>query len=74
MKKSVAILILLCILFAAEPFAQVKPDAQKAMEHIDYLASNAFKGRKSGTPEYQLAAEYVAAKMKEYGLSDTDIV
>ncbi len=25
------------------------------------------KGRKSGTPEYRMAAEYVPSKMKEYG-------
>jgi len=47
---------------------QAKPDGQKAMDHIRYLAADDFKGRKSGTPEYQKAAEYVAAKMKEYGL------
>ncbi|NOR15531.1 MAG: M20/M25/M40 family metallo-hydrolase, partial [Candidatus Aminicenantes bacterium] len=68
MKRYILILSFLGAAITAGLFAQVKPDAQKAMEHIDYLASNAFKGRKSGTPEYQEAAEYVAAKMKEYGL------
>jgi len=48
--------------------AQVKPDGRRAWNHVDYLASDAFKGRKSGTPEYRLAAHYVADKMKEYGL------
>ncbi len=48
--------------------AQVKPDGQKAFEIVEYLASDAFKGRKSGTPEYRKAAEYVAAKMEDYGL------
>ncbi len=47
---------------------QVRADGAKAYEHIRYLASDDFKGRKSGTPEYAKAAEYVAAKMKEYGL------
>ena len=60
---------LICIfLFAFSNQDQVKPDGDKALEHIRYLASDDFKGRKSGTPEYQKAAEYVAAKMKEYGL------
>jgi len=38
------------------------------MEHVRFLASDDLKGRKSGTPEYLLAAEYVAEKMKAYGL------
>ena len=59
-------IIFLCFNFTA--FAQVKPDGQKAMEHLKYLASDQFKGRKAGTPEYQRAAEYVAKKMEEYGL------
>ena len=49
-------------------FSQINPDGQKAWQHVNYLASDEFKGRKSGTPEYQKAAEYMAAKMKEYGL------
>lgn len=48
--------------------AQVKPDGDKAWRHVEYLASDQFKGRKSGTPEYLKAAEYVALKMKEFGL------
>lgn len=49
-------------------FSQVKPDGKKAWEHVNYLASDEFMGRKSGTSEYRQAAEYVAAKMQEYGL------
>ncbi len=58
------------IMIAANGYvsAQVKPDGKKAWEHVNYLASDEFKGRRSGTPEYQKAAEYVASKMKEYGL------
>jgi len=68
MKKSLTLflIVLLCINFSL--LAQVKPDGKKAWEHIDYLASNEFKGRLSGTPEYQKAAEYVASKYEEYGL------
>ena len=62
MKKSLMLflIVLLCINFSL--LAQVKPDGKKAWEHIDYLASNEFKGRLSGTPEYQKAAEYVRAE------------
>ncbi len=67
--KKMSISILLCLfLFGLSGYAQVKPNGQKAMEHIRYLASDAMNGRKSATPEYQKAAEYVAAKMKQYGL------
>ena len=43
-------------------------DGAKAFAHIAFLASNDFKGRKSGTPEYRRAAEYVAAEMQKLGL------
>ena len=67
--KRMSIYTALCLLlFGISGYAQVKPDGQKAMEHVRHLASDAMKGRKSTTPEYQKAAEYVAAKMKEYGL------
>ncbi len=59
-----ALLLILC--FPA--WAQEKPDGQKAWDTVDYLASNDFQGRKSGTAEYQKAAEFVAKKMAEYGL------
>ena len=67
--KKMSIYVVLCLLLSGlSGYAQVKPDGQKAMEHVRYLASDAMKGRKSTTPEYQKAAEYVADKMKEYGL------
>ncbi|MCX6569961.1 MAG: M20/M25/M40 family metallo-hydrolase [Candidatus Aminicenantes bacterium] len=44
------------------------PDGGKAFAHIKYLASDKFQGRKSGTPEYRKAAEYVAAEMEKAGL------
>jgi membrane dipeptidase len=47
---------------------RVKADGTKAKAHLDYLASDAMKGRRSGTPEYLKAAEYVAARFQEYGL------
>ena len=66
MKKSAVLVLIICISLPA--IAQIKPDGQKAWDHVNYLASDDFKGRKSGTPEYRKAAEYVAAKMKEFGL------
>jgi len=50
--------------------AALRPTANgaRAYAHIRYLASNELKGRKSGTPEYRRAAEYVAAEMQKAGL------
>ncbi len=41
---------------------------QRMMDHIKYLASEKLKGRGLGTPELDSAANYIAAKFKEYGL------
>ncbi len=68
MKKKSIIIPLTLLLLCVYSFSQVSPDGQKAWEHVNYLASDAMKGRKSGTLEYQRAAEYVAQKMKEFGL------
>jgi len=38
------------------------------MEHLRLLTAPAMKGRRSGTVEYRRAAEYMAARFKEYGL------
>ena len=62
MKKITLLVLVLCI--SLPVFAQIKPDGQKAWDHVNYLALDSFKGRKSGTPEYQKAAEYVATKMR----------
>ncbi|MGZ5424089.1 MAG: hypothetical protein ACXW2V_05745, partial [Candidatus Aminicenantales bacterium] len=50
--------------------AAVRPtaDGAKAFAHAAFLASDDFKGRKAGTPEYRRAAEYVAAEMQKAGL------
>lgn len=36
--------------------------------HIQYLASDAMKGREAGSPQHRKAARYVAAKFREAGL------
>ncbi|HEY0866733.1 MAG TPA: M28 family peptidase [Fimbriimonas sp.] len=41
---------------------------QDAKRHLEYLAGPETQGRGSGQPGYQKAAEYVAARFKEYGL------
>ncbi len=69
MKKiSLCVFLILLMSFPATGRAQVKADGDRAYAHLKFLADDEFKGRKSGTAEYEKAAEYVAAKMKEYGL------
>jgi membrane dipeptidase len=58
--------LILCL--GARPASQVRADGAEAYKHVQYLASDDLKGRKAGTPEYAKAADYIAAKMKEYGL------
>lgn len=53
---------------AAKRAVRPTADGAKAFAHVAYLASNDFRGRKSGTPEYRRAAEYVAAEMAKLGL------
>jgi len=69
MKNFLMILSLVYLFKGFALNAQVKPDGGRAFEHVRHLASDTFKGRKSGTPEYREAAEYVASKMEEYGLT-----
>jgi hypothetical protein len=45
------------------------PDDQAAFRaHVMFLASDAMKGREAGTPEYDIAAQYVAAQFYAAGL------
>lgn len=68
MNKPAALFCSVFLALCGEALAQVRADGAKALEHVRYLASDGLMGRKSGTPGYARAAEYVASKMKEYGL------
>jgi Zn-dependent M28 family amino/carboxypeptidase len=59
-----------CLLAATCLFAQAT-DSQPAKRwwaHVQYLADDKLEGRNTGSEGYRKAAEYVAAKFKEYGL------
>jgi hypothetical protein len=47
---------------------QYRADGNKAKSYIEYLASDQLEGRQTLTPGYQKAAEWVAARFKEWGL------
>lgn len=57
---------------AAQPQATSPPAsaaAERIQADVSYLASPALKGRRAGTPEADLAADWVAAQFKAIGLS-----
>jgi hypothetical protein len=43
-------------------------DAERALDHIEYLASDKLGGHSPGTPGSRVAGEYIAARMAEYRL------
>jgi Peptidase family M28 len=60
-----------CILVAlAAPAAAEtwQPEEAAMRAHVGFLASDEMKGREAGTPEYDIAARYVAAQFETMGL------
>lgn len=54
---------------ATAAVADPLPPEQSAIKaHVSFLAADALKGREAGTPEYDIAAEYVASEMLAAGL------
>ena len=54
----------------ALPAADVDPGAYLA--HIQYLASPELKGRATGSPELEKAADYIAGQFRSFGLKPVD--
>jgi hypothetical protein len=50
----------------AKPESDIHPAAFRA--HVEFLGSDLLEGREAGTRGYELAAAYVAAQFKAYGL------
>src|SRR5580704_1439829 len=47
-------------------------DPDRYLSHIKYLASPEMRGRESGSPELEKAAQYIAAQFKANGLKQVD--
>jgi Zn-dependent M28 family amino/carboxypeptidase len=64
------LLPLLLLTVAAPALAQTAPTPDEAalQAHVAFLADDAMKGREPGTPEYDIAANYVATRMSAAGL------
>lgn len=59
-------LFLLC--FPLVSLAQ-EPSARRIRKHVQFLASDAMKGRGTGSPENAKAARYVEKQFRQYGLT-----
>src|SRR5580693_2808836 len=64
------------ILFSAVLLAATQTDsafsAERYLSHIKFLASPEMRGRESGSPELEKAAQYIAAQFKSDGLKTLD--
>ncbi len=73
-KMNRIVLVLLVVVAIALPaFAQVREDNVRAQ--LNFLASDALQGRGSGTAYERIAAEYMGAQFRQFGLEaggDTD--
>jgi Zn-dependent M28 family amino/carboxypeptidase len=59
----------LCALAITTPTsADWKPSEAELRSHVSFLASDVMKGREAGTPEYDIAAAYVASQFEALGL------
>lgn len=58
------------LLLAAPVAAQELPADQAALKsHVQFLSSDAMRGREAGTPDFDVAAEYMASQMMAAGLT-----
>ena len=63
-------LIALCLLLVMVSFAQADKmlNAAEALRIESYLASDAMRGRKTGSPEIDMAGDFISAEFKKTGL------
>jgi len=69
MKKSLIIYFIYISALAGQLFAQKTDIIDGLTHHLNYLASDEMKGRKTGTPETQKAAEYICKQFEEMGFT-----
>ncbi len=64
-RPAVIALVALSMPVSAETW---QPEEAAMRAHVGFLASDEMKGREAGTPEYDIAARYVAAQFETMGL------
>lgn len=62
----------LALLLPGSPGRAVEISPSAYIEDVKYLASNALKGRGTGTPELEKAAKYIAQEFQKAGLKPID--
>ncbi len=69
MKRIPILLLLLVSLLAAQDKSRnANITAEEIKAHLNYLASDAMKGRFTGSPEERKAGDYIKAQFESYGL------
>lgn len=64
----ISICVVWCSLLQAQIQRSPEVTAGELLSHIRYLASDQLEGRKAGSKGAKLAAQYIAAEFKSYGL------
>src|SRR5580658_1269652 len=72
MFRKICILAGLAGIVLAAPTGDSTFDAARYLSHIKFLASPEMKGRESGSPELEKAAQYIAGQFKADGLKTLD--
>jgi hypothetical protein len=67
-KLAVVLIILIGFSFAKGKIKSPEVTVDELKTHVSYLASDALKGRRTGTEGDSLAAEYIRKELKEIGL------
>ncbi len=62
------ITLIIALFLSLNTFAQQGISVEKLKKHIYFLASDSLKGRKPGTAETKIAANYIRNEFKSYGL------
>ena len=68
MNRAMAMAVLSAMTGVAQA-ADYHPDPNAIRAHMSFLAADEMRGREAGSPEYDIAANYVAARFIEYGLT-----
>src|SRR6478736_5570959 len=71
-RLAAAFFILAISAFAAARHTVEELDAPRYLAHVKFLASEALRGRASGSPELEKAAAYIARQFKAAGLQPLD--
>ncbi|MBA4410919.1 MAG: hypothetical protein C0397_16030 [Odoribacter sp.] len=67
-KLGIVLLVLFAFSFTKGKIKSPEVTVDELKKHINYLASEDLKGRRTGTPGDSLAAEYISKELKEIGL------